>query len=168
MDTADVLSLVTAVATIAAVAIALFSWLTARDAQRLGESADRHARMPVLVSPQSGSTTTIANIGNGPALNIAIAWAGEELKNRDAKDITFDQLALTSWDEKSQGHLQPMAAGETRVYKWSAGSVAGFTYTDALGNYYTTLASTYGTRVFEGNAMPNRNLSTMKYPDRLS
>lgn len=68
----------------------------------------------------------------------------------------------TSWS--GAAHLRPIEAGEEVVYNWPGGSVVGLSYTDALGVPYTTLASQFGTKIFDGNAMSELKLSDLDYP----
>jgi hypothetical protein len=167
MDAADVVAIVTAVATVFTVGISIFSLQTARTADRTARNADRHERMPVLISPRKSRTTIdVRNVGRGPAINIALAKGGEELAARDARSISFDELLRTSWSDHK--HLQPMEPGEKRQYEWVIHSVAGLSYTDALGHPYTTLLSEFGTHVFEGNAMPELRFNDIDYADRHS
>jgi hypothetical protein len=166
MNATNVLAIVTAVATALTVGISLFSLQTARAAGAMAQETDRHERMPVLICPSSNGNTTVRNVGKGPALNIVIARGEEELASRDASEITFDQLARTSWSEPA--HLQPIESGETTVYEWAGDLTVGLSYTDALGLPYTTLASRYGTKVFDGNAMSTLKLKKLTYPRRLS
>jgi hypothetical protein len=166
MNATDVLAIVSTVAAALTVGISLFSLRTARDAERTARDTDRHDRMPVLVCPSSGATITVRNVGKGPALNIAIARGEKKLAALDASEISFDRLAQTSWSNPA--HLQPMESGETREYEWAGGIIVGLSYTDALGFPYTTLASQYGTKVFDGNAMSGLKLRDLTYPRRLS
>lgn len=165
MNATDVVAIVTAIAAALTVGISLFSLQTAKAAENMARDADRHERMPVLVCPSSGATIKVQNVGKGPALNIIIARAEEELALHDAADTSFDRLARTSWSDAA--HLQPIESGETTVYEWAGGPVVGLSYTDALGFTYTTLASRYGTKVFDGNAMGGLKLKTLDYPHRL-
>lgn len=173
MNATDIVAIVTAVAAAFTVGISLFSLQNAKDslrtaraAEAVARDADRHERMPVLVCPGSNGTTTISNVGKGPALNIVIAQAGEGLAACDARDVSFEQLTRATWSDAK--HLQPMESGETRVYEWSGQPAFGLSYTDALGLPYTTFASRYGTKVFDGNAMSGLKLSGLAYPRWLS
>ncbi len=164
MSVVDVLAVVTTGATAITVAVSIFSLQTARTAVRTAEDSDRRGRMPVLVCPTRNGSIVVQNVGTGPAINVAIARAGKELADRDALDVSFDELEGTSWS--SGGHLQPIASGVTVAYKWLGGPAIGLTYTDALGVPYTTLASQYGTKVFDGNAI-KVPLRTLTYPRRV-
>lgn len=173
MNATDLVAIVTAVAAALTVGISLFSLQnareslrTARDAEAVARDADRHERMPVLVCPSSNKTTTVSNVGRGPALNIVVAHGDEELAAWDAADVSLERLSQTSWG--NAGHLQPMEAGETRVYELAGQPVLVLSYTDALGFPYTTLSSQYGTKVFDGNAMGGLKLRGLAYPRRLS
>jgi hypothetical protein len=173
MNATDIVAIVTAVAATLTVGISLISLQNARDslrtaraAEAVARDADRHERMPVLVCPASNGTTTISNVGKGPALNIVIARADGGVTACDARDVSFAQLAQATWSDAM--HLQPMESGETRVYEWSGQPAFGLSYTDALGIPYTTLASRYGTKVFDGNAMSGVSMSGLAYPRRLS
>jgi len=136
--------------------------LTARAAAKMAWDADRHERMPVLICPASNGATTIRNAGKGPALNIIIARAEENLASYDAADITFGELGQTSWSNPA--HLRPIEPGETVEYEWTGHPIIGLSYTDALGFPYTTVASRYGTKVFDDNAMRTLKLSELNYP----
>ena len=60
---------------VATLVISLFSLLTPGAAVVISYRADVHSRMPVLISPASDAhaqTLTVRNLGNGPALNIAV------------------------------------------------------------------------------------------------
>jgi hypothetical protein len=46
-------------------------------------------------------------------------------------------------------------------------SVIGLLYTDAFGRFYTTLASEFGTKTFDGNLMRGVRLSDLPYADRM-
>jgi hypothetical protein len=164
MSAAEVLAVVTTGATAITVAVSVFSLQTARTAAQTARESDRRGRMPVLVCQTSTGPTVIQNLGSGPALNVAIARAGTELADLDALEVSFDQLERTTW--AAGGHLQPIEPGTTVTYDWRGGRAIGLTYTDALGVPYTTLASTYGTKVFDGNAM-EIPLRTLDYPDRI-
>jgi len=48
------------------------------------------------------------------------------------------------------------------------GAIVGLSYTDAPGLRYTTVASQYGTRVLDGNAMSELKLYSLAHPRRLS
>jgi hypothetical protein len=157
----EVVAIASAIAAAITVGISLFSLQTARAAERTAQSADRHERMPVLVCPSSNGVITVRNVGKGPALNICMALADQNLASRDASEISFDELTQTSWS--GSVHLAPLEAGEKGAYEWSGGPVVGLSYTDALGLAYTTLASRYGTKVFDGNAMHRLKLSDLPY-----
>src|SRR5262245_58166089 len=101
--------------------------------------------MPVLVpqSPIPPDRITIRNIGEGPALNVVIAHARDDLARRDALDIDFSEARYrTMWHELR--HLEPIEAGGSRSYRWVVEEAVGLTYTDALGASYTTLAGPRG------------------------
>ena len=166
MSAADVVAIATAVAALLTVGISLFSLQIARSAERTARNADVHGRMPVLVCPEGGASITIHNVGQGPALNIAIARAGDELASLDAQQVGFDELARSS--RMNGAHLQPLEAGAVAVYEWAAGPVVQLSYTDALGLPYTTLSSRHGTKFYEGNAMNGLNLKDLPPARRLS
>jgi hypothetical protein len=133
---------------------------------RGAENAERHGRMPVVipVPPIQPDRITLRNIGNGPALNIVIAEALEDLARKDALEIDFKASRYkTMW--RGPYHLQPLESKTERSYRWRWGGAVGLSYTDALGNHYTTLASTFGTKVADGRLMPTWALSELEYPE---
>jgi hypothetical protein len=162
MNATLILAIATTVAAALTVVISVLSLRTARAAERMARDADRHERMPVLICPASNGTTTVCNAGKGLALNIVIARAEEKLASYDATDVTFDELAQASWSNPA--HLRPIEPGETVKHEWTGQPIMGLSYTDALGFPYTTVASRYGTKVFDGNAIKTLKLSELDYP----
>ena len=139
---------------------------------RAANAAERHGRMPVLVpqpfevieGEQVVAKITIRNIGNGPALNIVIATATAELAAEDALRIRLSRRKYRNhWS--GYMHLQPIASGTERCYRWDYGLAVGLSYTDALGKPYTLLTSAYGTKVVDGAAMSHPPLNRLQYPE---
>jgi hypothetical protein len=166
VDAADVVAIVTVAATVMTVGVSLFSLQVARTAERTAANADRHEHMPVLVCPsKGGGRIAVHNVGTGPALNIAIARGNDVLADRDALSVSRQEMTETAWSDHQ--HLQPMEAGEKRRYQWVDHAIAALTYTDALGQPYTTLLSKNGTQVFKDMAIPRPSFADMDYAKRL-
>jgi hypothetical protein len=142
--------------------VALASFAVALVAERRSRRNDAYARMPVLVSSRIGSTSMVlSNLGNGPALNIVVAAAGKELADVDATDVPAARLEATRWTNPK--HLQPVAAGETCTVLFGGSTVVGLAYTDAFGRGYTTLASEFGTKTFDGRLIRGVRLRDLSY-----
>ena len=149
-----------------ALAASIYSFVMNRRGRRQGR-AERHGRMPVLVPrvwDQQAGCIAIRNIGSGPALNITIADPLDELVNGDALGVDLSKARYRAmWDGFM--HLQPLEPRAEFAYEWDYRRGIGLTYTDALGNYYTTLATTYGTKVVDGRAMPVHKFTELEYPE---
>jgi hypothetical protein len=145
-----------------ALVISIVSFILNRSA---AERAERHGRMPILVpeSPIGPERIAIRNIGNGPALNIAIRDALDNLASTDALEIDLsDSRYRSMWG--APRHLEPIEPGGKREYPWAWSGAVGLTYTDALGAWYTTLTSSNGTKITDGNPVPRTPLNAMQYP----
>ena len=119
-------------------------------------AADRRGRMPVLVMKRLSTDKTgtnhilLTNVGKGPALNIIFGLA-EETEGAGTKQLQKD--IQERWFNPL--HLVPIAPdGELDVAHPVSSNVLGVTYTDALGNKYTMKTSQYGTKVREGQHLP--------------
>jgi hypothetical protein len=146
-----------------AVAVSAFSFIVNF---RTARAAERHARMPVLVaSLPDADTLVVTNIGNGPALNVVVATAPDELAAVDVRtlDLGRDGPRL-AWSEF--GHLQPVPPGCAHGYVRTARSAIGLTYTDALDARYTVLNSEFGTRLVEDDVIDHPPLHDIPYPER--
>lgn len=105
---------------------------------RTAKAAERHGRMPT---------------GTG------------ELATQDVRDIRLSRRKHgRMW--RGYAHLQPIAAGSERCYLWDWDKAVGLSYTDALGKPYALLTSAYGTKLFDGAAMPHPLLNELRYPQR--
>jgi len=147
-----------------ALAVSVVSFVVNR---RAADRAERHGRMPVLIPrvwDQQEGCIAVRNIGSGPALNVTIAHPLDELIDRDALGIDLTKARYRAmWDGFM--HLQPLESGAECAYEWDYRRGIGLTCTDALGTYYTTLATTYGTKVVDGRAMPIRRFTELEYPE---
>jgi hypothetical protein len=104
----------------------------------------------------------VKNIGNGPAMNIVLADATEELATEDVRLIRLSaRKHRDHWE--NYRHLRPIPAGAERRYSWEYKGAIGFSYTDALGNTYTLLTSPYGTKVVDGAVMQHEPLNELRY-----
>lgn len=119
-------------------------------------TADRRARMPVLVmkrlaTDESGLNQILfTNVGTGPALNI-IFGLGEVVKGAGSKQL--QKGVREPWF--SPLHLYPIPpGGQLKVLHPQTSSLLGAMYTDALGNAYTVKASQYGTLTLEKKHLP--------------
>lgn len=123
---------------------------------QLSRSTYRRDRMPVLVArtlpsdPRGPLRVEIRNVGRGPATNI-ILGVGERDESRGSAQL--GKRLSEKWF--SPMRLAPIAANEAvevshpeRSYLWL------LSYTDALGDGYTTKTSNFGTRVHEGRYHP--------------
>jgi hypothetical protein len=149
---------------IAAVAV-IVSIVSFEVNRRGADRAERYTRMPVLLpkSPIQLGSLTIQNIGNGPAMNIVVADASEDLLEEDALSV---DLSDDRYREMWSGfhHLEPIAAGAERSYELNYRGALGLSYTDAFGMHYTTFTGSNGTRVIPSCAIPRPKLSKLKYP----
>lgn len=146
---------------------------------RASSAAERHGRMPVLilqsVLDQSGSrgTVGIRNIGSGPALNIVIATATGALATADAQRIrVFPRRQARrrhrdDWTGHRHLHLDPIAVGSERWYRWDHDAAIGLCFTDALGKPYTLLTNEFGTKIVDGVVMEHPPLRRLSYPEQV-
>jgi hypothetical protein len=161
MTTAELAALLSALS----VLVALASFAVSLLAERRSRRSDAYSRMPVLVSSEMRPTSmTLSNLGNGPALNVVVAAAGAELADLDAPAVQGAQLRATRWTDPA--HLQPIAAHDTCTVRWGGATVVGLAYTDAFGRGYTTLASTFGTKTFDGRLIQGVRLRDLPYAPR--
>jgi hypothetical protein len=138
------------VVSVIAVVVALISFEVNR---RAANAAERHGRMPVLTPQIEKSAIVIRNVGNGPALNIVLADATGELATTDLRKI---RVSLDAHNDNWENfrHLRPIPPHTEHRYSWVYKGALGLTYTDALGDNYTLLASRYGTKIIDGMAIP--------------
>ncbi len=82
---------------LAAVIISIVSFVINN---RAAQSAERHGRMPVLIPAVdlASGTVSVCNIGNGPAMNVVLARATDELLTCDASAVDLkDRRYQRSW-----------------------------------------------------------------------
>ena len=132
---------------------------------RITESADRHARMPVLstyVDDRHHGVLFIRNVGNSPAVNIMLADGKPVLTEPDVREISDAMLGeADNW--ANYRHLRPIPPGTERRFMWTYKNALGLAYTDALGAPYTLVTSRHGTRIIEGALMPAKPFPGMDY-----
>jgi hypothetical protein len=133
-----------------AVLVALISFEVNR---RAANAAERHGHMPVLTPQIEENALVIRNVGNGPALNIVLADATGVLATTDLRE-TRVSLHAHSGNWENFRHLRPIPPRAEHRYDWAFKGALGLTYTDALGDNYTVLASRYGTKIIDGVGMP--------------
>ena len=153
---------------IVAVIISLVSFVVNLYASR---TADRHARMPVLIAQRykasdGGHRVSVRNIGKGPAVNVVIANALGELAITDIRRVQLSRYKnQRHWG--GHKHLERVPEGGVLDYPWDSKGFAGalgLTYTDVLGSPYTLLSGKYGTKAVNAAIIPHPPLNELKYP----
>jgi hypothetical protein len=126
-------------------------------AERHSAAAERRGRMPVLVFTRTPSyDVAVDNVGRGPAMNIIYA---------QGRSISLSEGIHEAWFNPI--HLAPIPPDGTVELGWETGDDFGLTYTDALGNVYTTKGSQYGTKFLEGRHLPDWDMREAPYLEEL-
>lgn len=124
--------------------VSYVNYLVARD-------AERRARMPVLVFLRDEpGLLTVANVGNGPALNVVIAGSSDETVGQP---VGLRRSAREAWWNPT--HLTPLRAGGGLQVSDPGAASFGAYFTDVLGHMYTVKTSPQGTLVLEGRHLPH-------------
>lgn len=147
-----------------AVLVALISFEINR---RAANAAERHGRMPVLTPQIEENALVIRNVGNGPALNIVLADATGDLATTDLRQARIS-LHTHNGNWENFRHLRPIPPHTEHRYSWAYKGALGLTYTDALGDNYTVLASRYGTKIVDGMAIPYKSFVNKATGDEMA
>lgn len=154
---------------VATLVISLFSLLAAGAAVVISYRADVHSLMPVLISPASDAhaqTLRVRNLGNGPALNIAVVEIEPGLlATIDARGLKAKRLQARPG--RPAVHMQPVQAGEQVDVEWRGEPPIAFSYTDAFGRPYTTVSAASGTKTFSRNLVAGLHLRELAFAPRM-
>jgi len=151
---------------VVAVVISMVSFVVNLYASR---AADRHGRMPILITEYFQERVLVRNIGKGPDVNVVMADALGILATTDARNIHLRRFR----DERHWGspwHLERIPENGQVTYSWKSESfqgALGISYTDVLGSPYTLLNSQFGTKAINLAVIPHKSLNELQYPQRL-
>jgi hypothetical protein len=103
--------------------------------------------MPVLVfRDRDGSGLSVANVGNGPAMNIIFAQG--RATDGSEGPIALKKGIHESWFNPI--HLTPIEPGGSLRVPWDTGDGLGLSYSDVFGKTYVVKASEDGMAILEG------------------